>query len=88
MLGDIADTASKSPEVEIFIEGHTDAAGNAKHNAKLSKLRATTIKNYFIGNGIHPSKIHARGMGSRNPGSPWQVPPPSPWTPSSPFPWG
>jgi type II secretory pathway predicted ATPase ExeA/outer membrane protein OmpA-like peptidoglycan-associated protein len=67
LLGDIADTASKSTEVEIFIEGYTDAAGDSKHNTKLSELRATTIKNYFIGKGIHPSKIHASGMGSRNP---------------------
>ena len=67
LLGDIADTASKSPEVEIVIVGYTDAAGDSKHNVKLSELRATTIKNYFIGKGIHPSKIHARGMGSKNP---------------------
>ena len=67
LLGDIADTASKTPEVDIFIEGYTDAAGNSKHNAKLAELRATTIKNYFIGKGIHPSKIHASGLGPRNP---------------------
>jgi general secretion pathway protein A len=55
------------PQATILIEGYTDSAGNGMYNRQLSKFRAMTIKSYFIGKGIQPSKINAVGMGTENP---------------------
>lgn len=47
----------------VIIEGHADASGGSRTNAKLAKRRANTVKNYFISNGIiEKNKISAVGF--------------------------
>jgi general secretion pathway protein A len=55
------------PKTDMMIKGYTDAEGNAEYNKKLSELRARSIKNYFVAQGINFSKIKAIGMGQKNP---------------------
>jgi general secretion pathway protein A len=55
------------PKADMMIKGYTDAEGNAEYNKKLSELRARSIKNYFVAQGINFSRIKAIGMGQKKP---------------------
>jgi outer membrane protein OmpA-like peptidoglycan-associated protein len=55
------------PNVEIIIRGYTDSQGNDSYNKNLSRLRANSVKSFFVGQGISPSRIKTFGMGSENP---------------------
>jgi general secretion pathway protein A len=66
-LDQIVEFAAELPDAEITVEGYTDASGNFWYNQKLSQARANAIKNYFVEQGIDPSRIKAVGMGSEAP---------------------
>ncbi len=56
------------PDFNLKISGHTDAAGDAKANLKLSQQRADNIGNYLITEGkLDPARIRAVGYGSNRP---------------------
>jgi general secretion pathway protein A len=66
-LDQIVTFVSELSDVEITVEGYTDASGNFWYNQKLSQARANAIKNYFVEQGIDPIRIKAVGMGSEAP---------------------
>ncbi len=52
----------------LRIVGHTDAAGPARYNQKLSVLRAEEVKRYFVNEcGIAPDRLQAIGVGEQFP---------------------
>ena len=52
----------------VVVEGYTDANGNESANAKLSRERAQTIKDYFLSvSAISPDKVKAIGYGELYP---------------------
>jgi len=53
--------------VEIELAGHTDNAGDAKLNLKLSRDRVARVKNYITERGIDPRRIQGIGYGGSNP---------------------
>jgi outer membrane protein OmpA-like peptidoglycan-associated protein len=53
--------------VSFKIEGHTDSAGKAASNLKLSKDRAAAVKKYLTGKGISETRLSAQGYGSKKP---------------------
>ena len=56
------------PELKLEISGHTDLAGNADANLKLSRDRAQAIRTYLIDRfSIESSRITATGFGSTKP---------------------
>lgn len=60
-----------NPEAKIYIDGHTDANGDAKYNFWLSSARANTIKNYlFTNGGISYNRMKTRGYGESRPVAP------------------
>ncbi|MGB6012415.1 MAG: OmpA family protein, partial [Desulfobacterales bacterium] len=63
----IAGLLVQHPKAAIIVKGHTDSHGNYEHNKKLSKLRAHSVKSYFVDQGINSSRIKAFGMGQKNP---------------------
>jgi outer membrane protein OmpA-like peptidoglycan-associated protein len=63
----IAGLLVQHPKADIIVKGHTDSHGNHEHNKKLSKLRAHSVKSYFVDQGINSSRIKAFGMGQKNP---------------------
>jgi general secretion pathway protein A len=67
MLKRISVLLVQHPTADITIKGYTDSEGNAEYNKKLSKLRARSIKSYFVDRGIDFSRIKTFGMGQRNP---------------------
>ena len=56
----------KYPNEVFLIEGHTDAPGSAVYNAKLSKLRAESIKKALVSYFVIPARnLRTVGLGER-----------------------
>ncbi|HEU4716287.1 MAG TPA: OmpA family protein, partial [Bacteroidia bacterium] len=55
------------PEMKVEIDGHTDSDGDPLANQKLSEDRAKAVADFFIENGIDPSRISWKGFGSTRP---------------------
>ena len=52
----------------FVIEGHSSATGSLKHNMRLSRLRAESVKQYFVTQyGIPTQSLRAVGMGPKSP---------------------
>lgn len=51
------------PEYTFYVEGHTDAAGGADYNQKLSERRAASVVRYLVGKGIPNSRLIPVGKG-------------------------
>jgi Outer membrane protein and related peptidoglycan-associated (lipo)proteins len=53
----------ENPNVEVEISGHTDNVGSRIYNINLSRLRAESVANFFISNGIDPKRLKVVGYG-------------------------
>lgn len=54
----------------VIVEGHTDSSGDAAANERLSKVRAQSVANELVFNGIAPERITVRGYGDSRPVAP------------------
>ncbi|MCP4899016.1 MAG: OmpA family protein [bacterium] len=54
-------------ELNLRIEGHTDATGSDTHNQSLSERRASSVKDFLAGQGININRIVAVGYGENRP---------------------
>jgi outer membrane protein OmpA-like peptidoglycan-associated protein len=66
-LDDLYESLKAFPEVTVEISGHTDNAGNATANKKLSLRKAETVRAYLILRGIDPLRVKAVGRGGEDP---------------------
>ena len=55
------------PQIKIEIIGHTDNLGPEPVNQKVSAERAEIVMNYLAAQGIDPSRLRSKGMGSLDP---------------------
>ena len=53
--------------VPVTLEGHTDAAGDADYNLRLSQRRADAVVAYLVGRGIAEERLRAVGYGEERP---------------------
>ena len=53
--------------VNVEIQGHTDDTGSPEHNLQLSELRAKSVVNYLIKNGIEKNRLTSKGYGQNFP---------------------
>jgi outer membrane protein OmpA-like peptidoglycan-associated protein len=58
---------NENPNVEIQIEGHTDAKGTDEYNLNLSGGRITSVEAYMESKGIAPSRIVTKSYGESVP---------------------
>jgi outer membrane protein OmpA-like peptidoglycan-associated protein/tetratricopeptide (TPR) repeat protein len=58
---------NEAPNVKVEISGHTDNTGTASSNDILSQQRANAVVAYLISKGINPSRLIAKGYGSKKP---------------------
>lgn len=58
---------TRDPSLRLVIEGHTDDRGSSESNLALSQARAEAVRDYFIANGIDPSRLTAIGIGEAQP---------------------
>ncbi len=62
----IKEYLSLDTELElVLIDGFTDSYGGRNTNQKASVKRANKIRDYFVKNGIEPSRIEATGYGEK-----------------------
>ncbi|MBF0376839.1 MAG: OmpA family protein [Desulfamplus sp.] len=60
-------TALQNQNIQLIIEGHTDAVGGKEYNRALSMKRAANVKEYLLRKGLNNSNLITRGMGYDKP---------------------
>ena len=56
-----------NPKAKLTINGYTDNTGTAEYNKKLSKRRATVVKNYLKKKGVNPKILKTVAHGENHP---------------------
>jgi OOP family OmpA-OmpF porin len=70
VLDEALEVLRKNDDVHIEIQGHTDSSGPAEYNMKLSRQRAQSVMDYFVGKGISSARLTAKGFGETEPLAP------------------
>ncbi len=67
ILEDVALKVKHFVDVPMELEGHTDSKGSDDYNLKLSDLRAKSVRDFLIEQGVPGAKLTARGFGEKVP---------------------
>jgi len=67
LLDRLIETASRCPNAQIEIAGHTDADGDDAINQALSERRAQAVSDYLVKAGLPADRFTATGYGSTQP---------------------
>jgi OOP family OmpA-OmpF porin len=67
VLDEAAEILRDQPNVDIAVDGHTDAIGGDAYNQKLSERRAAAVASYLAAHGVTASRLHTRGYGESHP---------------------
>lgn len=67
VLSGVVSTMKENPTFKWEIGGHTDAVGSESSNKKLSRLRAQSVVNYLVSQGVKSSNLSIVGYGESNP---------------------
>jgi outer membrane protein OmpA-like peptidoglycan-associated protein len=51
------------PGLNLEVEGHTDSTGSDEFNQRLSEHRASTVRDYLVGQGLASDSVSAAGFG-------------------------
>jgi len=57
----------ENPQYVVEIQGHTDSTGPKAWNDTLSQMRADSVKDYLVANGVAEGRLTAKGYGSSEP---------------------
>lgn len=66
-LNEFIEYINSRPDVNIQLEGHTDFAGDAEANYRLSEARVEAVADYLIKNGIKKSRVSTKAFGGTQP---------------------
>lgn len=67
-LASIAEVLDEHDELNILIEGHTDASGGFDDNMKLSRERAEAVKSWLVErHALAPERLRTMGLGQTRP---------------------
>lgn len=66
-LKQLAARLVQAQSLNVKVTGHTDAAGNAQRNDKLSESRAQAAARVLVQNGVADFRVSASGKGKREP---------------------
>jgi outer membrane protein OmpA-like peptidoglycan-associated protein len=67
LLDEVVQILNDYPDYYMTIDGHTDDVGKDDKNMQLSKDRANSVKNYFVGKGISEGRLVTNGYGETQP---------------------
>lgn len=67
VLDRFGQTLREHPQTTVRIVGHTDSTGNDAINDPLSVNRATSARDYLVGQGVAAQRFTIEGRGSREP---------------------
>jgi OmpA family len=62
-LGEYVTLMKNDPDLVVVIEGYSDITGEDQYNLNLSRLRAESVRKYYISRGIKPARVKALGKG-------------------------
>jgi OOP family OmpA-OmpF porin len=62
-----AQVLQNNPDVNVMIEGHTDAIGSVEYNQGLSERRARSVYDYFVTKGVAPERMTTQGSSELKP---------------------
>ncbi len=63
----LAEILKRYPRTIIHVVGHTDSIGSEAYNLALSRRRAQSVVDYFVSQGISPSRLIVVGRGESEP---------------------
>ena len=63
----IATILNQFGEMNVLVEGHTDAIGTDEYNLDLSKRRATAVQDFLVSQGVTAKRLSAEGYGESRP---------------------
>ncbi len=66
-LEELYDLLIKYPNMQVQINGHTDASGSHSYNADLSERRCQAVVNYLFDRGITSSRVNTKYFGETQP---------------------
>ena len=66
-LNEFIEYINNRPEVNIQLEGHTDFAGNADANMRLSEARVQSVAEYLTSNGVKKARVTVKAFGGSQP---------------------
>jgi len=66
-LQNLLQMMQENPSIRITIAGHTDSTGDSAFNKKLSKMRANSVADWLIKNGISSTRLTTVGFGDTTP---------------------
>src|SRR6202035_82106 len=55
------------PDLNLKIEGYTDAIGSEGYNQTLSEKRAQAVRDYLVSSGVSMNNVAAQGLGKADP---------------------
>jgi len=67
ILAEAARILREEPEVDVSVDGHTDARGTDEYNQRLSERRALAVVERLNHLGIAPSRLQPQGFGESRP---------------------
>jgi outer membrane protein OmpA-like peptidoglycan-associated protein len=67
ILNGVAESLVANDSIKVQVAGHTDNTGSAAVNARLSKARAESVRQYLIDHGVAAERLTARGYGPSKP---------------------
>ena len=66
-LAKLVSFLKNNPVLEVEIQGHTDNTGRPESNLKLSEMRAKSVVEYLVSNGISANRLQSKGLGETIP---------------------
>lgn len=66
-LARAAELLKAHPDVEIYVDGHTDERGTDEYNVALGERRASAVIDYLVRMGIGASRLHPMTFGEERP---------------------
>ena len=63
ILATQADLAKNDPDLGILVQGYTDQQGSVSYNNKLGLMRAETVKEFLVGQGVSDRAIKVVSLG-------------------------